>query len=198
MKILRIILLYVFFVGLLQSCGSLKSEEDITLKNEQFKQLKELVESRSFKFIAETAHPMQTYAVTQVTNALLRNTGNTAGTIFLTGRGDYIKVIRDSIKAELSYFGELRIVSSIDPRDSGINFNGEPLNFTITENEKKKTINLEFDINTKTDQYNVIMQIYASKRTNIVVNSLNRTSIRYGGEIVRLEEKEKTSKKNPI
>ncbi len=186
------------FIGLifvlLFSCSSTESEAMKEAKIQQFNELKELVEDKSFKFIAETAHPMQTYAVTQVTNALLRNTGNSSGTIFLTGRGDYIKVMKDTVSAELSYFGEVRFVGSIDPSDSGINFDEESLNFTTTENEKKKTLNLEFDVNSKTDRYNVIMQIYPSKRTNVIINSSNRTSIRYGGKIVRLEEQEKTSK----
>lgn len=186
------------FIGLifvlLFSCSSTESEAMKEAKIQQFNELKELVEDKSFKFIAETAHPMQTYAVTQVTNALLRNTGNSSGTIFLTGRGDYIKVMKDTVSAELSYFGEVRFVGSIDPSDSGINFDEESLNFTTTENEKKKTLNLEFDVNSKTDRYNVIMQIYPSKRTNVIINSSKRTSIRYGGKIVKLEEQEKTSK----
>ena len=169
------------------SCGSTK-DNTYSLKEQQLNELKELVASKSFKFIAETAHPMQTYAVTQVTNALLRNTGNTAGTIFLTGRGDYLKVMGDTITAELSYFGELRFVSSIDPKDSGINFKGEAFNFKITEHKKKKSLNLKFDVKSKNGLYNIVMQIYPSKRTNIFVNSSNRTSIRYSGEIVMLED----------
>lgn len=175
------------------SCSSSRDVGGSTSKESQLNELKELLATKSFKFVAETAHPMQTYAVTQVTNALLRNTGNTAGTIFLTGSGDYIKIAGDSVTAELSYFGELRLVSSIDHRDSGINFNAEHQNFMITETKKRKALNLEFDIGTKTDMYNIVMLIYPSKRANIVVNSSNRTSIRYSGEIVVLDEKEKTS-----
>ena len=174
-------------------CSSTRNVGANTSQESQLNELKEVLATKSFKFIAETAHPMQTYAVTQVTNALLRNTGNTAGTIFLTGSGDYIKIVGDTVTAEMSYFGELRIVSSIDQRDNGINFNGEPLNFVITKHKKRKALNLEFDVSTKTEMFNIVMQIYPSKRANIVVNSSNRTSIRYVGEIVVLDEKEKTS-----
>lgn len=174
------------------SCGSTYDSAGNS-RESQLNELRELLDTKSFKFMAETAHPMQTYAVTQVTNALLRNTGNTSGTIFLTGRGDYLKVMGDTITAELSYFGELRMVSSIDPRDSGINFTGELSNFSIKESKKKKKLNVEFDVKTKIDKYNIIMQLYPSQRANIVVNSSNRTSIRYEGEIVRLDKKEKAS-----
>lgn len=192
MKQYNYIWILILSLVVIWSCGSTKYDSVGNSREGQLNELKELLVTKSFKFNAETAHPMQTYAVAQVTNTLLRNTGNTAGTIFLTGRGDYIKVKGDSIKAELSYFGELRMVSSIDPRDSGINFEGKALSFTTTEHKKKKSLNFEFDVKTKTDIYNVIMQIYPSQRANIVVNSSNRTSIRYGGKIVKIEEKEKT------
>lgn len=188
MKLLKIILLCVIIVGLLQSCGSAKNEEKVKLKTEQFKQLKELAESKSFTFLAETAYPTQTFAVVQVTNALLRNTGNTSGRIYIAGNGDYIKVMKDSVSGELSYFGESRVVSSTDPRDTGINFAGKSLNFEITENQKKMVLDLEFEVRSKSDRYNIIMQLYPSKRARIFVNSMNRTSIRYDGEIKELIE----------
>ncbi len=56
------------------------------------------------------------------------------------------------------------------------------------------TLDLEFDVRSKSDQYNVIMYLYPSKRTRILINSMNRTSIRYDGEIEKLEEIETISK----
>ena len=183
MKHNRIIILIVVALSLIWSCGSSKNEETMVKKERQLNDLKELVNTKSFIFNAETANPMQTYAVMQVTNALLRNTGNTAGRIYLAGNGDYVKIMGDTVKAELSYFGESRVVTSVDPRDSGINFEGQPTNYKVSENEKKKTLTLEFDIKSKTDQYNVTMQLYPSQHAKIFVNSANRNSIRYDGKI---------------
>lgn len=183
MKHKRIIVLIVVVLSLIWCCGSSKSEETLIKKEHQLNDLKELVNSKSFIFNAETANPMQTYAVMQVTNALLRNTGSTAGRIYVAGNGDYVKIMGDTVKAELSYFGEARVVTSVDPRDSGIHFEGQPTNYKVSENEKKKTLTLEFDIKSKSDQYNVIMQLYPSKHAKIFVNSTSRTSIRYDGEI---------------
>ena len=175
-------------IGLFWSCGATKSAESIALKNRQFEALKTLVATKSFVFNAETAYPMQTFAVMQVTNALLRNTGNAPGRISLRGNGDYIKINGDNVQAELAYFGELRVVSSMDPSDSGINFKGVPSAFDVAENEKKQTIRLEFDIRAKTEPFSVIMQLYPNKRATIFVNSINRTSIRYDGTINAFEE----------
>ncbi|MBT8393621.1 MAG: DUF4251 domain-containing protein [Bacteroidia bacterium] len=186
MKILKILLLCALIVGLNLSCGSAKSEKNNELKNKQYIKLIELVESKSFSFHAESAYPTQTFAVMQVTNALLRNTGNAAGRIYIAGNSDYIKVMQDSVSAELSYFGELRVVSSTDPRDTGIKFKGESLNFKITKNNKKRRLNIEFDVKSRSDRYNVNMQVYPSKRASIFLSSMNRTSIRYDGEIKEL------------
>ena len=183
MKHYRTIIVIVVALSLILSCGSSKSDETMAVKERQLNDLKELVDTKSFIFKAETASPMQTYAVMQVTSALLRNTGNAAGRIYLAGNGDYIKIMGDTVKAELSYFGEARMVTSLDPRDNGINFEGQPTTYKVSENEKKNTLSLEFDIKSKSDQYSVIMQLYPSKHAKIFVNSANRTSIRYDGEI---------------
>jgi len=176
------------------SCGSTKNEMSDNTKEQQLNLLKELIDSRSYKFMAETAHPMQTYDVMQITNALLRNTGNTAGRISLLGNGDYLTIKGDTVKAELAYFGERRMGFSIDPRDNGIHFEGKPSKYEVKENTKKKTLNIEFETGSKTEQYNVVMRVYPSKHATVYISSINRTSIRYDGEIVKLEEKEKTPK----
>lgn len=175
-------------LGLFWSCGGVKSAESIALKNRQFEALKTLVATKSFVFNAETAYPMQTFAVMRVTNALLRNTGNAPGRISVTGNGDFIKVNGDIVQAELSYFGEVRIVSSMNPRDSGINFDGVPSTFDITENEKKQTLAVAFDVKAKSEQFSVIMQLYPNKRVTVFINSPNRSSIRYDGTLSAFEE----------
>ena len=176
------------------SCGSTKNDMASNSKEKQLVQLKELIATKSYKFNAETAHPMQTYAVTQVTNVLLRNTGSTAGRISLMGNGDYIKVQGDTVNAELAYFGERRMGFSTDPMDNGINFEGKPKKYEVTEHSKKKILNIEFETGSKSEQYNVVMRVFPSKRATVYISSINRTAIRYDGEIVKLEETDKTPK----
>ncbi len=191
MKQWNIIMLLGMVMGLVLGCSGTKSVEDIALKNQQFEELKELVATKSFMIEVKTAHPMQTYAVTQVTNALLRNTGNNAGRIDVTG--DYIRVKADSVKGGLSYYGEVRIANTLDPRDSGINFDGEPLSYEVSENEKKQILSVEFDIKGNTmELFSVIMQLYPNKRVTIFINSPNRNSIRYDGRLNALDETETT------
>lgn len=188
------ITILVLALLLFWSCRSTKNDLVNNSKESQLIQLKELVASRSFKFKADTAYPMQTYDMMQVTNALLRNTGNTAGRISLMGNGDYITVKGDTVQAELAYFGERRMGFNIDPQDIGIHFEGNPSDYVVIENTKKKTLNIEFKTKSKTEQYDVIMSVYPSKSATVYISSTNRTSMRYDGEIVKLDETDKTTK----
>jgi len=181
-------------IGLSWSCAGTKSAESIALKNDQFEGLKTLVASKSFMIKVETAYPMQTYAVMQVTNALLRNTGNSPGRISLSGNGDYIKVKGDTVQAKLAYFGEVRLISSMNPRESGISFNGVPSTFDVSENDKKQMLRLVFNIKEKIETYEVIMHLYPNRHATVFINCMSRTSIRYDGKLIELEETEPTSK----
>lgn len=173
----------VLTIGFLVGCSSTKSAEETALKNQQFDELKELVADRSFVFSAESAYPMQSYAVLQVNNALFRNTGNSAGRIDLAGNGDFIKVIGDTVLGKLPYFGEVRVVSSLDPNDSGINFNGTPDAYEVIENQKKQTLRLKFDIKQKSERFTVIMELFPNKRSTVFINCQNRTPMRFDGKV---------------
>ena len=79
MKRNTILVVLFILLGLGWGCSSTQSAADIAIKAEQFEAMKALVATKSFTIDVKTAHPMQTQAVTQITNALLRNTGNNAG-----------------------------------------------------------------------------------------------------------------------
>ena len=160
------------------------------MKNSQFETLKELVAGKSFEISVATAYPMNTYAVIQVTSALLRNTGNAPGRINVMANGDYIKIKGDTIQGELSYFGEVRNVGVYNPSDSGISFEGAPTSYEVTENEKKQSIRLEIDIKSKLERFTVVMELYPNNKATVFINSMNRTSIRYDGTVKELVESE--------
>ncbi|MBD0776336.1 DUF4251 domain-containing protein [Maribacter sp. ANRC-HE7] len=183
---------HLVFLGLTAvvfwACNSTQSAGAIAHKTEQFEALKELVATKSFTIDVKTAHPMQTQAVTQVTTTLLRNTGNTAGRIDVNG--DFVKVMQDSVKGSLSYFGEVQVVSTLNPQDAGIHFQGKPSTYEVTENSKKQYLKIEFDVKGKAESYEVIMTLYPNKKATVFVNSAYRNSIRYDGDIIAIEDRE--------
>lgn len=193
MKRLKTLALLGMVLGLFWGCGGTKSAESIALKNRQFEELKELIATKSYMIEVKTAYPMQTYAVTQITNTLMRNTGNSAGRIDVTG--NFIEVKGDSVRGGLSYYGEVRMANSLDPRDAGINFKGEPHSYEVTENDKKQTLRVEFDIKGNTmELFSVIMELYPNKNATVIVNSVNRTTIRYDGRLKELDKSKPSSK----
>ncbi|NNG09686.1 MAG: DUF4251 domain-containing protein [Arenibacter sp.] len=182
MKSFKYFVLLGMMAGLFWSCGSTQSAADIALKDRQFGELKELVASKSYAIDVKTAHPMQTYAVTRVTNSLMRNTGNNSGRIDVAG--NFINIREDEVEGGLAYYGEVRIANTLDPRDNGIIFKGEPLSYEVLEDEKKQTLKVEFDIKGNSmELFTIIMQLYPSKRASIIINSPNRNSIRYEGNL---------------
>jgi len=187
MKKLSYVVFLTLFIGLMHGCSSTKKANAEAQRNRQFMGLKELVATNSFVFEAKTAYPMQSTAVMRVNNVLLRNTGNSAGRIDISGNGDFIEILNDSVQGQLPYFGEVRVVNSLDPNDSGINFNGTPTSYELIENEKKKNLRLEFDIKSKVEGYTVIMELYPSKRSTVFINCINRSPIRFDGIIKETE-----------
>ncbi len=166
-------------IGVLSGCGGTKSAAEIALNTEKLEAIKNDVASKSYSIEVHTAYPTQTYAVTQITNALMRNTGNSASRIDVTGNS--IKVKGDTIQGILPYIGEVRAGSPMSSRDVGIEFKGQPISYKVIDNNKRQTLDIEFQIKDKIERYDIIIQIYPDKSTTILVNCRYRTSIRYDG-----------------
>lgn len=193
MKKITSIILTGFIVALLLGCSGAKNEANKELKAKQFDELKEFVSGNALHFKADYALPMQTFAVVQVTNALLRNTGNAAGRIYVARFGDYLKIQDGIVDGDFSYYGEIRIGRTLDPDDNAIIFKGEPKKYEVIENEKKNMVSIEFEINAESETFSVTLNIYPNKRAYVNVASAYRTSIQYQGFIGVLEEEESAS-----
>ncbi|BAO77310.1 DUF4251 domain-containing protein [Winogradskyella sp. PG-2] len=169
---------------LLLSCGSSKRSNALEL--ETFDAQKLLIGSGKFKFTAETAFSMQSNDVIDVTNALIRQTENANGRFSLSANNDYIIISLNKVKANLTYFGELRTAAYSDTRDTTIIFDQEPQAYKVNENEKKKTITLTFRIKNSTEQFNIKMLLFSNKTASVYIYSSNRTTIRYNGKVSSL------------
>lgn len=191
MRYVSIIILSLLF---LISCGSAKNVKALVEKEQQYIELKSIVEAKNFAFSAETLYPMLSNAMLQVNNTLMRNTGNSAGRIDINGNGDFINIKGDSIQGNLAYYGEVRIVSSLNPRDSGIQFNGVPSTYEVTENDLKQRIRIKFKINSNTERYEIALDLFPNKRASVFINCINRTPIKYDGKLVEIMDAAPTSK----
>lgn len=146
--------------------GAQKSKE----KDEQFKEMTALIESGFYLFNVQSVQP--------------------SGARTIHTKTSYILEARDTIfRAYLPYFG--RVYSPSYGGDGGIEFEAPPENLQISLNEKKRMVNVEFEIKGESDKYELFLSVGSSGYGNLSIICQNRQPISYSGLLVPLtEEKE--------
>lgn len=147
-----------------------KKEARDEKKAEQFAQIKDLVESRSFIFNAERAFPSGMRSIDLVSNP---------GTL---------KVKDASAEADLPFFG--RSYTNHYSGSTGMDFKGKIENEKVKFNEKKQKVIYTFRVK-DSDVYDVTMDITFDGGCSLTINSHGKNSISYGGKIKKIEDKEK-------
>ena len=138
-------------------------------KIEKQKQTEILVNSKEFVFVARNASPQG-----------FRN-------IDLTANPNYLKFQPDFIKSEMPFFG--RAYTGIAYRgDSGLHFEGKPQEYTI--NKKKKAYQIKAVVKGQNDVYTMYLSVFFDGSATLSINSNNRSTISYIGEIGPIEKKE--------
>ena len=167
-------------LSILFSCSSAKNSISDTHP------IHSLISSKSFEFTADWANPMVTQSMNAIANSGLIPPGSTISRINLAGNPNYLKVFGDSVSANLPYYGERQFGGGYGSA-TGIEFNGIPEDYKQTFDTDNGKYTVSFNISDKSDRYYVIMAIYPSKSTTVVVSLNNRNSIRYEGAIEALE-----------
>jgi hypothetical protein len=136
-------------------------------KIEKQKQTEILVNSKEFVFVARNASPQG-----------FRN-------IDLTANPNYLKFQPDFIKSEMPFFG--RGYTGIAYRgDSGLHFEGIPQEYII--NKKKKEYQIKAVVKGLYDLYTMYLSVFFDGSATLTINSNNRSTISYTGEIVPIEK----------
>lgn len=137
-------------------------------KIEKQKQTAALVDMKSFIFVARTAMPQG------------------FNTIDLTLNPNYVQFEPDKIKSKMPFFGIA--YSGIGyGRDVGLHFEGRPQKFTVKKS--KKAYQIDVSVKGETDFYHLLLTVFFEGNATLSVNSNNRSSISYNGEIRPIEEK---------
>ncbi|TLP81435.1 DUF4251 domain-containing protein [Maribacter sp. ACAM166] len=182
---MRSTFMYLVLFGFVLSCTSIKmstaSEVEV---------LTTLITTKSFEFTADWANPVVTQSLTAVANMGLIPPGSTISRINLAGNPNYLKVFGDSVSANLPYFGERQFGGGYGS-STGIEFNAIAEDYVQRFVADKGIYNISFKVKNKTEQYNVMMRVYPNKSTSISVNTSNRLSIRYDGEVKALKKRPK-------
>lgn len=169
----------VFLLMFVAGCGSSSISKT---SPEQLAELEELVEDKKIVFEAEWAMPLASNSLNQIGNAGLLPPGSTANQINLIGNNNYLKIDGDSVSAYLPYYGERQMGGVYNQSNAGIKFEGVPTDFEIAKNDKKNTYSIKFDVNDKSEAFQVNMTLFPNRTASVNINSNERFSIRYQGK----------------
>lgn len=178
----------VVFV-LLVGCGSNRHYTE--QENQAYQDLQDLVASKSFTIVSNSASPFASAAFSRVANSNVLGPGNSANHINLTTNANKLTIKGDSIMAYLPYFGEQNFGGGYNGNHSGIEFNDVPEDYKVLHRDKKHAVEIRFNIDDEhrgNEHYDMMITLYPNNRSTIRVQSTNRSSIEYTGRVSRLEE----------
>lgn len=184
MKTKKNILITIITLLVLWSCGSSKKT---SLTTEQENQLHQFIAGKNFEINSDWAYPLPSTALNSIANSGLLAPGNTVNRISLIGNTNFLIIKGDSIKAQLPYYGERRIVTSYNSNNVGIELNGILKGWKTEFDEKKEHYTLHFQVNQNAENYDFNITIFPNRRTDINVNSTHRNNISYSGNVKSLD-----------
>lgn len=174
----------VLFLGaLVISCASSSKATP-----EEIAALDEMVSNKHFEVTALWAQPLASQSLNSIANAGLLPQGSTASRIDISGSRGYLRVVGDSVMADLPYFGERRMGGYYSANRTGIQFKDVPKEFSIDPAEKGTGYMVKFTVNDGAENYQVIAQLYPNQTARLTVASSHRTNIWYQGNLSEYKE----------
>lgn len=164
------ILSFVFFtfpVSNLMAQTKTKKQLKADLRLEKQKQTKILVDSKEFVFKPTTMHSQ---------GGRMININDTSYSIVF---------YPDSIKSHLPFFG--RGYSGIEyGGGNGMRFEGKSTNYSMKKTKKAYVVKV--NVKGERDFYSIMLSVYFEGSAYLTINSNNRSSISYNGEIKKDEK----------
>ncbi|MDF0705750.1 MAG: DUF4251 domain-containing protein [Bacteroidota bacterium] len=155
---------------------------------EEIAELENLISNQRFEIRATWAQPMASQGLNSIANAGLLPPGSTASRIDITGATAYLRVVGDSVMADLPYFGERRMGGYYNQDKAGIKFEGIPENLTFEPLKKGDGKTMSFTIDQDSEGFQVYAQLYPNGNARITISSTHRTNIWYQGNFREYEE----------
>lgn len=116
----------------------------------------------------------------------LLNSLNPAGTVangnrFYIQDGAYsFEIFQDSVKANLPYFGTRQISGGL-PGNTGINIKDSYSNWELKEVKKDSERTIDLRASEGGESYDITLTLSAKGNATVIINSMQRESIRYTG-----------------
>jgi len=161
-----------FLIAWMLAVTTLVNGQELSRKEQKAQkeqEIKQLIESQQFRFIARAVLPMS------------------GPRIDLTSTYD-LTVDSTMVEAWLPFFGRA-YQAEYGGRDGGIKFKEEVEKIDVTYNKRKQIYQINMDVDTDKDNYRVRITAGLSGYGDVSINSNNRQSISYYGIIEPLEKK---------
>lgn len=154
-------LLLSLLLMLLISCGSGKNAGFSQVND--YEELREVVYNGEFEIENQWAHPLN------------------GSMIDLIGNPNYIRMKNDSVDLFLPYFGVRHMGGDYGGREGGIKFKGVAEELQISEAENNSKIEIEFEAEEGTENYDFRITLFPNGNATTYVTSSERNSISYRG-----------------
>lgn len=178
-KVGAFLLLLIMF-----ACASSKNQAT----PEEIAALDRMISDQQFEIEANWAQPMASQGLNSIANAGLLPYGSTASRIDISGTGGYLRMVGDSVKADLPFFGERQMGGYYDQDKAGIKFDGIPKDLSFSANKKDTGKTMRFTISQESENFQVIAQLYPNGKARLAVSSSHRTNIWYQGNLSEYKE----------
>ena len=160
------VLFMVFSIAFSFSQERTKKELRTDRKLEKANQIQVLIDSKEFTFIGRKAIPQGYSAVDLTTN------------------DNFLEFTPTLIKSEMPFFG--RGYSGIGyGGDKGLKFEGNPTEFSVMKG--KRSFEIKAVVRGENDVFKIILSVFFEGSATLTINSNNRSSIYYYGEITTIE-----------
>ncbi|MCD2258795.1 DUF4251 domain-containing protein [Psychroserpens luteolus] len=167
----------------LLSCSSTKS----SATPEQIETLDALVAGKSFEIKSDWAYPQASSGLLALQNSGLLAPGDAnAGRFSLIGNPNHFRLSDDNIDSYLPYFGERQMVTDRSGNGS-IEFKNTIKDYEVTKKDNNSYI-IKFSAKSHNENFNVIVTLFPSLKSEIMLQGAKRFPIRYSGKVVAISE----------
>jgi hypothetical protein len=163
--ILVLLMMLILSLGFAQE-NSRKAQREKNKIEKQY-QIDSLVNSKEFVFVAIRALP------------------EGGSSVDLTTNPNFIKFHPEKIESDMPFFGR---AYSIDYGGGGIKFTGKPSEFKIEARKKGKGYEINTTVSVARDTYKLNLFVNTGGSATLIINSNQRSSISYNGNIEKFEE----------
>ncbi|GGG45473.1 hypothetical protein GCM10011532_31840 [Christiangramia forsetii] len=151
------------------SCAGTKDPSATELR--EYEDLKSLVSARNFKIVNDFANT------------------SIGGNVNIVGNTNFIEFKGDSVDVFLPFFG-IRYSGSSYGNEGGIKYKGIAKDLKITEQTDKARLLLEFRGSQNGEDLDFIITLFPNKNVNTSVNTSERSTISFRGEISEIKSEE--------